>query len=180
MKITNTSTREKRSNINHIINEAKNNHRSEARHWSWDNQAEANSLKHALVGGRARRISNPDGKWVNRYDGDFCRPVTRDRVSVQPRKPAVFNTDTESKRFRVTVVDKITGDETTVRMRIVTKSLMILCYGKTVEFRKTNRGNNVRDMRTNTLRSPEFVKSEIRRLLPTSAEQAIAELFATE
>jgi hypothetical protein len=58
--------------------------------------------------------------------------------------------------------------------------LSILAYGKLIQFRKTNRGNNVRDMRDDKLKSAEYVKSEIRRLLPHDHVSAIAELFATE
>jgi hypothetical protein len=59
-------------------------------------------------------------------------------------------------------------------------TLAILTFGQVVEFVRCHRGTNVRDMRTNTLRSPEYVKAEIVRLIPKNAEQAIEQLFATE
>ncbi len=176
MKITNTSPREKRSNINHVINEAKNNVSSGSRHWSWDGQAEANSLKANRHDFRIPRRTEENTKWVFNFTEKQSIPVTE--------KPVIkFNVtglnDTEKKGCKFTVKDE-EGNERTVFGKIITKVLVIGPFGtgKTVvEFRKSQRGRNVRDMRTNTLRSPEFIKAEIRRLIPAEAEKAIAELL---
>ena len=180
MKITRTSPSLKQSNINHVCESARMHGRTRSSHWSWNAEAEVNSLRENRHDFRMPKALDrkAQGKWVNEYtpkvqpcDGVTVTPVKGNRVA--------WLSEEQTKRFKITITNDA-GVEEQARMSMKFTTLAILTYGKVVEFVRCHRGVNVRDMRTDTLRSPAYVTAEIRRLIPVNAEQAIEQLFATE
>lgn len=153
--------------------------RTHSPHWSWDAAAEVNQLAANRHDFRMPKAldSKRQSKWVTEYVPHVqpCDPVT---VKPLQSNRVAWLTDEQTKRFKITIVNDA-GDEEQARMSMKFTTLAVLTYGKVVEFVRCHRGTNVRDMRTNTLRSPEYIRSEIRRLIPKNAEVAIEQLFAT-
>lgn len=154
--------------------------RTHSPHWSWDSTAEVRSLQSNRHDFRMPKALDrkAQSKWVHEYTPKVqpCSPAT---VSPAKGNRVAWLSEEQTKRFRITVRNEA-GDEEQRRMSMKFTTLAILTYGKVVEFVRCHRGVNVRDMRTDTLRSPDYIAAEIRRLIPKNAEQAIEQLFATE
>jgi len=180
MKITRTSPSRKQSNINHVCERAYMHGRTRSPHWSWDGQAEVQSLQSNRHDFRMPKAldSKRQSKWVTDYvpKADACSPAA---VSPAKGNRVAWLSEEQTKRFRITVRNEA-GDEEQRRMSMKFTTLAILTYGKVVEFVRCHRGTNVRDMRTDTLRSPDYIRAEIARLIPKNAGEAIEQLFATE
>lgn len=103
-----------------------------------------------------------------------CNPETAKPCS----KVAVSQSDRESKRFYVTLKDRVTGEERSVPVTLTTNFVRVLCYGKLVEFSLTNRSKGAfLDGRDGKRKPLSFAKSELRRLLgATEGDAAYATL----
>lgn len=153
--------------------------RTRSPHWSWDSAAEVNNLAANRHDFRVPRSLDrkSQSKWVTEFT-HAVKPCDPAPVQRAESNRVAWLTDEQTKRFKITIVNDA-GDEEQARMSMKFTTLAILTYGKVIEFVRCHRGNNVRDMRTNTLRSPEYVRSEIVRLIPKNASEAIEQLFAT-
>jgi hypothetical protein len=85
----------------------------------------------------------------------------------------------ETKRFKITVKDKVTGEPKEVLAKLTTTTLTVVSYGVAFHFVKTNRGASVLDTRDGLRKPQAFVRSELRRILgATEGDAKFTELLA--
>lgn len=137
--------------------------RDNAKHWCWDGK------------GKQPRIpatfdpQKPDRTHLSKWSP--CRRVESNTVAGLQRYTAPgAKVTSDTKRFQVEILNKVTGLIEKPFCRLTTNTLTLTIYGKTFEaFKKTNRGHTLLDMRTNTRVQPEYAHSELCRMLDENA-----------
>jgi len=122
--------------------------RTRSPHWSWDGQAEVQSLqsnRHGLPYAEGIGLQTPV-EMVTDYvpKADACSPAA---VSPAKGNRVAWLSEEQTKRFRITVRNEA-GDEEQRRMSMKFTTLAILTTVKSSNSFRCHRGTNVRDMRT--------------------------------
>lgn len=128
-----------------------------------------NPIKHAKI----RHIPKEYHPVFGRYRDEDATLQHRDIVHVtklQGSKAVVAISDENVKRFKVTVIDDVTGLPKEVMARLIMKELKVLCYGTAFYFRRKLKSATAMDSRSGKRVSLDFVKKECARMNVGQAE----------
>lgn len=137
--------------------------RDNAKHWCWDRA------------GKQPRIpatfdpQKPDRTHLSKWSPCPAKPESK-AAGLQRYSAPDAKLRSNSKRFQIEVLNEVTGLMEKRLCRLTTNVLTLTVYGKTFDaYQKTNRGHTVLDMRTGARMQPEYVKSELCRMLDEKA-----------